>query len=127
MKNRIFSIVLSMAILFLFTGGTIYSQTSPNKKDVNKDKQTQVSTTHKMDSKDKKPETVKSADKNTNPQKIDTKGIDTKKNEMTNVTKDNKNKMNEQKHNKQHTTTTKEKEKEVKSPVKEEAKKQQIK
>ena len=127
MKNRIFSIVLSIALFLLFTGGNIYSQSSPDKKDLNKDKQTQVSTTHKMDSKDKKPETVNSANKNTNTQKIDTKGIDTKKNEMTNVTKENKNKMNEQKHNKQHTTTTKEKEKEVKSPVKEESKKQQIK
>lgn len=127
MKYRIFSIVLSMALLFYFAGGTAYSQTNPNKKDSDKATHTQVSTTNKTDNKDKNIETAKSKEKYENTQKIETKGNDTKEKEMTNMTKEKNNKMSEQKHNQQHTTTTKEKEKEVKSPTKENVKKQQIK
>lgn len=129
MKNRIFSIMLAMALLLIFTGGTVLAQNKTEQKDLNTGKKYEqikpvhVTAANKSVKTTKDIQNVKEENKNQKENGVEVKGTDTKKNEMKNMSKETQKMMNDQKHNQQHVSTTKEKEKEIKTSAKQNAKK----
>jgi len=137
MKNRIFSLILSLALLFFFAGASAFGQNKPDKITTKTEKQTE----QKVAEKDAKTAiNTKSTEKNIKDAKMIKEEKSTEKNvekaemikeskstengkENTTMSKDNKDVKSKTEHHKNPITKIKDQKKEEKTSVKDETNK----
>ena len=133
MKNPIFSLVLSLALLFLFTGVSTFAQNNPDKKNTKTEKPTEQRLVQKdaksivntkstekniKDAKTLKEE--KSTEKNKEKAVMLKEEKNTDKKESTSMSKDNKDVKTKTEHHKMPVTKSMDQKKLEKTPLKEE-------